>query len=614
MTGCTGDGDSDSPTTGAASRYTTSEVTDGTTAFVLVDNPGEGATLSYAKDGGFKLVEETADGNTYAFKDMNGNGKLDTWEDWRNSYEERAADLAPQLSIDQVSGLMLFSPHEFAPSDGLTDAQREYLSQSYVRNVLSAGGSTVEPLVTWTNAMQGYVETLVTADTPYVPVNFSSDPLHDAVDSYTGMGQGTSGWPSFLGLAATFDPDIVLDFGRYASEEYRALGLVNALSPQIDLASEPRWSRIGGTFGEDPDMAAQMAANYVEGFQATYSDDGSDLGWGQGSVTTVIKHFPGDGAGEGGRESHTNAGKYEVFPGDNAGAHVGVFKAAIEAGAGGMMTNYSIVTDGDGNPLYGDQLIGTAYNKAAVDVARADNDFDGVIVTDWGVTSATTDPEAGMIATAWGAEGLTLEERHFEIIKAGVDQFGGNSDIEPVRAAFQLWQDAYAAGEVEVDAETRWAETGRRVLTNIFSVGLYDNPYQDLEHSLEVVGNDAAVEAGLDAQHKSVVVVKNDSAIACSASATDWSSKKVYIPSTSEYSAGFMGGEGEWANGTTINEEAANAYFGEVVTDEATLNAEGGVEQYTAPDLSDVDLVIVGMDNPASGGMLGGGMTTNEDG
>lgn len=603
------------PSGNAGDKYTTTEVTDGKTTFTVVENPNGGTKLSFGSEAAFALLEEEDGGFTYAFKDMNGNGTLDAWEDWRKTYEERAADLAPQLSADQISGLMLFSSHESAPTDGLTDAQKQYLSESYLRNVLYAGGNDVEPVVTWTNALQGYVETLAAEDQPYIPVNFSSDPRHDAADSYAGAAGGTSQWPSFLGLGATFDPDIVLEFGKYASEEYRAMGLENALSPQIDLASDPRWPRIAGTFGEDPDMGAEMAANYVEGFQTTYDSTGEAAGWGQGSVSTVIKHFPGDGAAEGGRESHTQSGKYAVMPGDNSAAHLKSFEAAMAAGAGGMMTSYSIVTDGEGKAYFGN-LMGTAYDKDRLDIARVDNNYDGVIVTDWGVTNSVEDGSDSFMGMAWGAADLTVEERHFEILKTGHDQFGGNNDIEPIRAAYKMWDEAFAAGELDVDAATRWAESGRRILTNIFSVGLYDNPFQDLEASLKIVGNEAAVAAGQDAQHKSVVVVKNaDETITCGADAAAYKDLKVYIPRSYDLGRAGMFGPATYTEYPTITLEVAEQYFGEVVTDEVEADDEGVVTKYTAPDLSDVDLVLVGMNNPQNGGVFTNqGMTQNEDG
>lgn len=578
-------------------KYTTEKVNDGTTTFTVVHNPG-GATLSLSKDSGFTLIEKQADGKTLAFKDMNGNGDLDKWEDWRLTPEERAADLAPQLSADQVSGLMLFSSHERAPGDGLTDAQKEYLEKSYLRNVLYAGGNDLEPVVVWTNQMQAYVEGLVSDDEPYIPVNFSSDPRNDAANSYAGASGGVSQWPSSLGMAATFDPEVVRDFGRIASTEYRAMGLANALSPQIDLATEPRWLRINGTFGEDADLASEMAAAYVDGFQGTFDENGKNLGWGERSVSTVIKHFPGDGVGESGRESHTNAGKYGVLPGDNMDEHLAPFLAAIDSG--GVMTSYSILLDGEGNPAYSEAK-GSAYDSARVDILRKDNDYDGVIVTDWGVTAGgATDPDA-FIGTSWGVGDLTVAQRHFEVLKTGIDQFGGNNNIEPVREAYAMWDEAHAAGELEQSAADRWAETGRRVLTNIFRVGLYDNAFQDFKASEKVVGNDEFKDAGMEAQRDSIVLLKNADGTVEERSAKDLKDLTVYIPRS--YNTGHDGlfGPGEYVEGETIDSETAEHYFGKVITDEAVLDENEHVVSYTAPDLSDVDLVLVGMNNPDNG-------------
>lgn len=607
LSGCSSAKDTDS----GPKKYETHEVTDGTTTFTVVNNPHGGTTLSFSKDGGFKLIEEKDGEYTYAFKDMNGNGKLDVWEDWRKSNEERAKDLAPQLSADQISGLMLFSSHERAPGDGLTDAQKEYLSQSYLRNVLYAAGNEIEDEVPWVNEMQAYVETLAQEGTPYVPVNFSSDPRHDATKSYNGKEGGISAWPSNLGFAATFDPSIVKKFGEYASQEYRAMGLANALSPQIDLASEPRWPRIGGTFGEDPEVAAKMAAAYVEGFQGTFDEKGKNQGWGKDSVTTVIKHFPGDGAGEGGRESHGKSGEYAVMPGDNKADHLSVFKAGVDAGAGAMMTSYSIITDKDGKPYYGN-LMGSAYDQVRVDIARKDMKFDGVIVTDWGITNSVEDGSGKKFGMAWGAQDLSVEQRHFEVLKTGIDQFGGNNDIKPVQAAYQMWDEAYAKGEVPVDAKTRWAESGDRILKNLFGVGMYDNPFVDLEQSKKVMANDAAVKVGIEAQQKSVVLVKDqDKAISCEAP-KDPKKMTVYIPRS--YDLGMAGafGDAKVTEAMTANEEAAKAYFGTVVTDEIVSQDESGkVTEYKAPDLSNVDMVIVGMDNPNNGsGFQNAGLDT----
>ncbi|MCT9819870.1 glycoside hydrolase family 3 protein [Microbacterium sp. W1N] len=590
LAGCTGG-------TEEASKYTTRDVSDGTTDFVVVENPKGGKTLSYSADGPIELLEVKDGNDTLAFKDLDGDGELDTFEDWRVEAAERAAAYAETLSAEQISGLMLFSSHERSPADGLTDAQKTYLDESNLRNVLNAGGSDVEENVTWVNAMQAYVETLADKDRPYVPANFSSDPRSEAQSgsTYTGEATGVSLWPSVLGLASTFSAETVEEFGRVASQEYRALGISNALSPQIDLATEPRWLRVSGTLGENADLAQELAAAYVSGFQSTYDADGKNIGWGIDSVPTTIKHAPGDGAGEGGRESHTNAGKYAVFPGDNLDEHASVFAAAKDSL--GMMTNYSIVLGADGTPLLGDEAVGTAYNSEALSYIRDEVGFTGAIVTDWGVMTGSKDPEA-FIATAWGAEDMAPVERYFTVLRNGVDMFGGVNDATHILEAYDLWNERFEAGEVEVDADTRWAESGARILTAYFAPGLFDSPFVDLERSKEIVGSEANVEAGLAAQLDSVVMLKNDGTVAEDA---DWSDKTVYIPHTFDVGSPGLFGPPEYSEGASLSIEAAEGIFGTVLTDTVEYDADGKVTSMTAPGLSGVDAVLVGLRSPNNG-------------
>lgn len=580
-----------------ASTYTTRDVSDGTTDFVIVENPNGGAQLSYAAGSAFTLIEQKDGNDTLAFKDLNGNGTLDTFEDWRVAPAERATAYADTLSAEQISGLMLFSSHERSPGDGLTDAQKTYLEESKVRNVLNAGGSDVTENVTWVNAMQAYVEGLSSAELPYIPANFSSDPRSEAQtgSTYTETGTGVSLWPSVLGLAATGSAATVEEFGRVASQEYRALGISNALSPQIDLATEPRWLRVSGTLGEDPALAKELAAAYVTGFQSTYDEDGKNIGWGLDSVPTTIKHAPGDGAGEGGRESHTAVGKYEVFPGGNLDEHASVFAAAKDSL--GMMTNYSIQLDGEGNPLLGDAAVGTAYNAETLRLIRDEIGFTGAIVTDWGVMSGSKD-EGALIATGWGAEDMAPVERYYTVLKNGVDMFGGVNDATFILQAYDLWNERYAAGEVDEDADARWQESGARILTAYFAPGLFDSPFVDLEKSEKTVGSEENIKAGFDAQLDSVVMLKNDGTVAEDA---DWSDKTVYIPHT--YDVGHPGlfGPAEYTDGETLSVDAAKEIFGTVLTDTVEYDADGKVTSMTAPDLSDVDAVFVGLRSPNNG-------------
>ncbi|MBN8881717.1 MAG: glycoside hydrolase family 3 C-terminal domain-containing protein [Salana multivorans] len=607
LSGCTStpnDGSTPSTSGGTAdagdgTSYSTEEISDGRTTFVRVTNPGDGATLSYSPDSGIELLD-VADGElTYAFKDLNGNGELDTWEDWRVPAAERAAALVPSLSTEQIAGLMLFSSGENSPIDGLSDNQRDYLTTSHLRNVQNAGNNDVTANVTWVNQMQAFVETLASEDTPYVPVNFASNPRSDATNQVAySQAENVSQWPSSLGMAATFDPELVREFGEMSSQELRAIGITTLLGPQIDLASDPRWSRVYGTFGEDTDLVTDMTAAFVESYQDDPDSTGPDAGWGTGSVNAMIKHFPGDGAGESGRESHYQTGKYAVFPGDSFDQHLQPFLGSLDSAA--IMTSYSITLDGEGQPMFSSER-GTAYVKDIIDILREEHGYEGVLVTDWAITSGGSGDPDSPYGTAWGVDELTQGERHVEILKAGMDMFGGNTAVGPVMEAYDFWETAHEAGELDVDARTRFEESGARILTMVIRTGLYEDPFLDLESSKAVLGSPDKIEAAANAQADSVVMLKNTGDAVSCAAPVDYSDATVYIPRT------FDAGMSTWfspavpTEGPVVDLELAEQYFGTVVTDEAELDAEGNVISYTAPDLSDVDLVLVGMHSPNNG-------------
>ncbi len=262
---------------------------------------------------------------------------LDDYEDWRLSPEERAKDLASKLTIEQIAGLMLYSSHQAVPETGwfggtyngksyqeesgasawdLTDQQKEFLTKDNLRHVLITSVESPEAAARWNNNLQALAESFGYG----IPVNISSDPRHGAIadtEYNAEAGESISMWPNSLGLAATFDPELVKNFGKIASREHRALSIATALSPQIDLATDPRWGRVNGTFGEDPELAADMARAYVDSFQTSYGEKEIMNGWGYESVNTMAKHWPGGGTGEGGRDAHYSYGKYAVYPGNN---------------------------------------------------------------------------------------------------------------------------------------------------------------------------------------------------------------------------------------------------------------------------------------------------------
>ena len=147
------------------------------------------------------------------FKDLNGNGSLDVYEDWRQPALKRAQDLAAQLDIEQIAGLMLYSGHQGVPADTITARQRQFLEQDNLRAVLVTSVASPAVAARWNNRVQAFVEGL----SPGIPANNSSDPRNEtrATAEYNaGAGGQISLWPSSLGLAATFDPDIVRRVGK----------------------------------------------------------------------------------------------------------------------------------------------------------------------------------------------------------------------------------------------------------------------------------------------------------------------------------------------------------------------------------------------------------------
>ena len=520
-----------------------------------VENPGGGARLSFSADSGIQLLEVQDGEYLYAFKDLNRNGKLDPYEDWRLPVEERAKDLASQLSVEEMSGLMLYPVQE--PTDG-EDKRAEQVDNRKIRFFLS-NQSTRENSITWSNAMQARVEK---SDPHGIPVNLSSDPRNTVAGGrFVVFGNSEmSEWPGNLGLAATFDPEYTLKHGQIASREYRAYGITTALSPQVDLATEPRWSRFAGTFGEGSKLAGDLAAAYVHGFQSTWKGigkDAEDLGWGKDSVVTMIKHFPSDGAAEAGREAHNNFGKFNVYPGDNLSEHVSVFAKAFDipesktGGAKSVMPSYSIAQSPHGSL---GRPVASGYSKFKLtDILRKKLGYDELVCADWDIT----------YDKKWGVEDMPFVMRHYLGITAGLDMIGGSNDAEANKDAYYLgcmlrknypmtlpgmpkaMMDRANAGldptppEVQMDAIYRKA--AERCLRISFYSGLFEDPYLVKEEREKVLDTDEFRKHGYEAQLASIVLLKNKGGLI---KAFDGKKKTVYVPLNYQQAMTFFFGGG----------------------------------------------------------------------
>ncbi|MEC0090512.1 glycoside hydrolase family 3 protein [Paenibacillus macquariensis] len=491
-----------------------------------VSNLG-GPTLGYSTTSGVTILEQ--DG--LFFKDLNQNGTLDRYEDWRLSPEERAKDLASKMTIEQIAGLMLYSRHQSIPglSHGwfpstyggksyeesgakpwdLTDEQLAFLAKDHLRHILMTVVESPEVAARWNNQVQAFAEGAGLG----IPANNSSDPRHGSDSSSefnAGSGSQISMWPETLGLAATFEPSITQKFGEIAAKEYRALGIATALSPQIDIATDPRWFRFNGTFGEDSKLSADMARSYVDGFQTSEGEKEITDGWGYDSVNAMVKHWPGGGSGEGGRDAHFGCGKYAVYPGNNFEEHLipfvdGAFNLSGKTGkASAVMPYYTVSVDQD---TVNGENVGNSYNTYLIqDLLRGKYGYDGVVCTDWLITAdETASKDTFLSGKPWGVEGLSVAERHYKLLMAGVDQFGGNNEVEPVLEAYQMG----VAEHGESYMRSRFEQSAVRLLNNIFRVGLFENPYLEIKESVRIVGSPEFMKEGYEAQLKSIVLLKN---------------------------------------------------------------------------------------------------------
>lgn len=425
-------------------------------------------------------------------RDLNKNGRLDPYEDPRVPIEERVEDLLGQMTLEEKAGLMF---HMIIPvgQDGTLTGERgfgpfsakEMVSDMLLNHFNVHALPAPHLAAQWHNRLQELAESTRLG----IPVTLSSDPRHSFTDNpavalNTG---GFSQWPEPIGLGATDDIALVQQFGDIARQEYAAVGIRMALHPMADLATEPRWSRISGTFGEDADLSARLTAAYIRGFQ------GSELG--PTSVGCMTKHFPGGGPQKDGEDPHFAYGREQVYPGDNFEYHLKPFEAAFAAGTAQIMPYYGMPVD---TPM---EAVGFSFSREIItDMLRGRFGFDGVVCTDWGLLNDREAFGKKMVARAWGVEHLSVAERTKKALDAGVDQFGGEACPEVI-------VELVRSGQI---AESRIDDSARRILRDKFRLGLFDAPFVDPAAASVIVGNRAFVDAGAQAQRQSMVLLKND--------------------------------------------------------------------------------------------------------
>jgi beta-glucosidase len=450
------------------------------------------------------------------FKDLNKNGKLDKYEDWRLSNDARAKDLLTKMSVEDKVGFMLISTsrlksersaqinaetdNTIKPSSDLNEEDQVSTTNIFNRKplavpMMSSVGATkgitkfhlrhfifranVNARLTaeWTNKLQALAET----DGLGIPVIIASNPRnHITKDASVGLSVGAttfSNWPGELGLSAMRDLKLVREFANIARQEWAAVGLRKGYMYMADLSTEPRWQRIEGTFGENAAWVAKMITEVVLGFQGTKLSSSS--------VAMTTKHFPGGGAGVGGQDPHFEWGKFEHFPGNMFQNNLIPFKAAIKAGTSAIMPYYSIPKD----TKY--QQVAYAYNKQVIhDLLRDSLGFKGIINSDTGPIDMMP----------WGVEDITIVERYKKALEAGVNLFSGTGDPSKLLETVK-------SGAVDMKLVDN---SVYRLLMEKFELGLFENPYVDEAAAEKIVGNAKFQASANLAMRKSIVLLRNE--------------------------------------------------------------------------------------------------------
>ena len=458
-----------------------------------------GTSCQQGNNGGTPTSDTLTTTDGFTYRDLNKNGKLDIYEDRRQPVAARVDDLLKQMNIEEKAG-ELFINGAKVNDDGSLDDKPGKGMFAFVPNALNVirekkmnhfnlwAVPSPAALAKWYNGMQRWVQDSTRLG---IPITIASDPRNHFSNNIFAMTANTfSQWCEPLGFGAIGDSTLTRQFADISRKEYMAVGIREALHPQIDLSTEPRWPRISGTFGEDAQLTAKMATAYILGYQGDKLDSNS--------VATMTKHFPGGGPQKEGLDPHFPFQKGQVYPGKNFKYHLIPFEAAFAAHTAAIMPYYGV-------PMgQTSENVGMSYNKDIITgLLRNTYHYDGVVCTDWGLV---TDANMGGVvwpARAWGVESLSREDRVKKILDAGVDQFGGESCPELV---LQLVKEGKLT-EARIDSSVR------RLLTQKFELGLFDNPFVDESNVAQVVGNPASMAAGEASQRRAMTLLKNDNKV-----------------------------------------------------------------------------------------------------
>lgn len=441
----------------------------------------------------------TVDGKQ--FKDSNGNGQVDKYEDWRLSVDQRVDDLVAKMTLEEKVGMMMIDtlnsdPNGAVPQTAFNFINTQKMNRFIFRNVVTAtpaaGQVTPEAAAKFTNAVQEMTE----ATRLGIPAVFKSNARnHFEKDPRFGINEAAGAFTEFpkeAGLASASlgagDMSLMKNFATVMGDEWKSIGLRGMYGYMADLSTEPRWYRVHETFTEDADLNANIMRTLVETLQGTTVKDGTSVNP-KSAVALTMKHFPGGGPQEGGFDAHYAHGKNQVYPGGNFEYHLKPFMAAVTAGVSSIMPYYGVPINVTYQGVTYDQ-VGFAFSKQIVtDLLRGKLGFKGYVNSDTGVINDR----------AWGLEGKTVPERVAAALNGGTETLSGFNINKTI-------MDLVKAGLV---TEARVTEAAKRLLKEQFQLGLFENPYVDASKAAGIIGSDANRAVGMEIQRKSITLLQN---------------------------------------------------------------------------------------------------------
>jgi len=366
--------------------------------------------------------------------------------------EKKVNELLAKMTLqDKIGQLVQYSAGQATgPSSGRTD-DRDMIRKGQVGSLFNVTGSRE------TNALQHIA---VENSRLHIPLIFGLDVIHGFRTTF----------PIPLGLAATWDPEIVEKASRIAAEEASASGVRWTFSPMVDIARDSRWGRISEGAGEDPYLGSVVARAYVRGYQGEHLDSPD-------SIVACAKHYVGYGAAEGGRDYNTT----EISEHTLRQFYLPPFRAAEEAGAGTFMSAF--------NSLNG--IPASANPFTLKQILKKEWGFKGFVVSDW--TSVSE-----LMAHGIAIDGATAARK---ALLAGVDMDMQSNLYH--KNMFELVQSSQVR-EADID------EAVRRILRVKFAMGLFDHPYTDESREATAMLRPESIALAKTAGTRSLVLLRNE--------------------------------------------------------------------------------------------------------